>query len=727
MKKLAKLLMASALLLFLAVPAFKTLAADTNLIANPSVETAAGTAPADWTADKWGTNNATLEYKSEGHTGDKSLYVSMSSYTSGDAKWMADPVSVTENTSYTYTSYYKSNVDTELDVQYADASGKYTYAYVQTVPASTDWRKLETKFTTPAGATKAVMLHIVFSAGWLQTDDFSLVKTADIPTPPPAADGNMLANPSMETANGAQPADWFPDEWGNNSANFNYSNDAHDGSKSVNVQVSQYTSGDAKWFAKPVVVTAGQTYTYADFYKSTVGTRVVAAYQNAAGDYTYLDLPDVSQSTNWKEYRADFTVPDNMVSVSIYHLIDKVGSLTLDEASIRPAGTPTPDPNPTPDPDSYITNNSLEEADANGQPTSWQHNAWGNNSASFQYVNDGHTGQHSAKVTIGNYVDGDAKWYFAPISTLKNGGQYRFTTWYKTNVTPHAVMMWLTADGAEHFFGMPNPFPAGNSNTTWTKYTDTFIVPKDAVAVSAFLFINQNGWLQVDDQSLDTYQPVSFSEPMVTLTFDDSEEDNVTTVLPLTQQLGFKFTQCFATTFIEGNQKQVNRVLQFKKAGEEICGHTVTHPFLTQLSQSKLTYELQHSQQYLQKITGEPIDMFASPYGDYNQQVNNEIKKYYKAHRTVDEGYNSKDNLNPYRLRVQNMLSTTTQEEFQSWLDQAKADHTWLIVVYHRVANDPEQYDTTPAKFQQQMAALKASGMKVLTLSAGLKAAQSQL
>ena len=151
------------------------------------------------------------------------------------------------------------------------------------------------------------------------------------------------------------------------------------------------------------------------------------------------------------------------------------------------------------------------------------------------------------------------------------------------------------------------------------------------------------------------------------MVFDDGHEDNVTTALPLLNNYGFKTTQCYATDFIE-NQSQtvVDGILTFAASGHEICSHTVTHPFLTSLNSTDLNYELQHSKAYLENITGSTITSFASPYGDYDSNVNTAIAKYYQLHRTVDEGFNSKDNFNPYRLRVQNVLSTTTSSQINS-------------------------------------------------------------
>jgi hypothetical protein len=185
---------------------------------------------------------------------------------------------------------------------------------------------------------------------------------------------------------------------------------------------------------------------------------------------------------------------------------------------------------------------------------------------------------------VSNYTNGDAKWYYNPVK-LENGKQFRWTTWYKTNTRPQAVAMFVRADGSEEFFGMPQPFPSSDSSTVWHQYTETFIVPADAVSVTNFLFITGNGWVQVDDQSLTSYQPVGWNRPLVTLTFDDGYEGNVANAIPVLDQYGFKTTQCFETMDLQADPVNGKaNVMAFVNDGHEICSHTVTHPYLSQLS-----------------------------------------------------------------------------------------------------------------------------------------------
>jgi polysaccharide deacetylase/carbohydrate binding protein with CBM4/9 domain len=704
--------------LFASPPA---LAEEPNLIANPSVEATTSTGvPANWTQSKWGTNTAVLQHKAEGHTGSRSMYVSMTSRTDGDAKWMHDNVTVKPNTSYKYTSWYKSNISTEIVVQYTSTTGVVSYVYLNTISPSTSWQTITANFVTPANVAKASVLHLVAQVGWLQTDDYSLTGPATT-TPPPANPTNLIANSSFETATSGAPTAWYKNNWGTNNAQFTYENAGHTGTKSAKVTIGSYTSGDAKWYAEPSNITPNKGYTYKDYYKSNVATRVVVAFIDASNIYTYQELAGApASSTAWAQYSATFTAPANAAKVSVYHLIDKVGNLTLDDVSLTANSTTTPPPTPT------IPNASLETA-AGTQPANWQKNSWGTNTPTFQYVNEGRSGTKSAKITMNNYVDGDAKWFFDPITSLQPGSQYRFTTWYKTNVTPHAVAMFNMSDGSEQYFGMPITQPSGNT-TQWQQYSDTFKVPLGTVSVSVFLYIDQNGWLQTDDYSLTPYTPTGFNRALLSMTFDDGHEENATTALPILNQHNLKTTQCFATSFIEGQSQQViNGALAFKNSGHEICSHSVNHPYLTTVTPSNLTYELQHSKQYLEGLTGQPVPNFASPYGDYNGAVNTEIKKHYRSHRTTDEGYNSKDNFAPYSLRVQNILSTTTAEQVAAWITEAQANKTWLILVYHRIGNNPGEFDSTQAMFEKHVQKIVSSGVIVKTTNAALDELTSQL
>jgi peptidoglycan/xylan/chitin deacetylase (PgdA/CDA1 family) len=692
-------------------------AAGPNLIANPSMETAeTANKPQNWARDKWGTNTSTMTYLNTGHTGTHSVKTQTTNYTDGDAKWFFTPVAVAANTKYTFSDYYQSNKPTEIVVRYTDTSGAFAYEWLGTAAkSSTTWTQANFTFTTPANVKKVTVYHLVSSVGWLTIDDASLAQTET--TPPPDPIENLVANPSLETGISGNPDKWQKGTWGTNASSFTYQNTGHTGSHSAKVEVSNFTDGDAKWFFDPVNIAPGTNYSFSDYYKSNTPTEVIVRFTHADGSFSYQVLGTTPASATWKQASYAFTTPATATHATVFHIVSSVGWLDIDDVTLAKDET-GPIPNP-----------SLEAASTNtpNQPSQWTGSGWGSNSRSFEYMNEGRTGTKSAKVTVSNYTDGDAKWVYDP-QPLTPGKTYSFGAWYKTNALPQVVAQFESNSGATTYLTLPAPLPGANSATAWQQYKDSFTVPMDTKNVTVFMMLANNGWLQTDDYTIGDYTPTGFNRALLSLTFDDGEEDNVTTALPVMNANNIKSTQCFATEHVEGNAENIAAVQAFRDAGHEICSHTVTHPFLTQVNATQLNTELTNSKSLLQTVTGMPIKNFASPYGDYNPTVLNAIKPLYRSHRTVDTGYNSKDNFDAYRVRVQNMLSTTTLAELQGWVDHAKATNTWLVLVYHRIApSDAGPYDTPQANFTPQIQAIVNSGITVKTYDAALDELTPQL
>ena len=158
-----------------------------NLITNPSMETATvATTPDGWADGSWGTNytptTPTSYVTTEGHTGAASIKTTIATYDAaaaeqGDAKWYFTPVAVTPGTSYEYTHWYKSDVDSEIDVQFAYAATgtAETFDNLLTVPASPSaWSQITVTFTAPAGASTVTVFQALNKVGSVQIDDADL-------------------------------------------------------------------------------------------------------------------------------------------------------------------------------------------------------------------------------------------------------------------------------------------------------------------------------------------------------------------------------------------------------------------------------------------------------------------------------------------------------------------------------------------------------------------------
>jgi len=692
----------------------KAASAATNLILNPEVTQAdSNGSPLYWQTGFWGTNAPGFQYKDDS-TG-ASLTTQITSYTSGDAKWYFNPVSVLPNTQYTYSDSYQSNVATDVIAQIADVNNNLSYLYLGSAQTSSNFATASFNFTTSQTASKITIFHLLNKVGVLQTTHFSLTL---FQAPPPPVLPSSILNSSLETpdpTNSKMPQNWQTSKWGTNTTTFSYLTSGHTGSRSVQVNISKYTSGDAKWVFSPLSVKPSTEYYFSDWFKSSISSDIVVRYTDSSNNESFQWLGTELKSTAWKQTNYQFVTPSNVKTVTVYHSISALGNLTTDDYLLKESEPLVIT--------GSVPNGSFEQTNDGSMPIGWRKENWGTNTATFTYLNTGHTGTRSAKVQITKYTDGDAKWGYTP-QVLTPGGDYRFTDYYQSNVLTHIAVRVVTNSGTERYMGLINAEPS----TTWKQYTDIFTVPADAKQITVLHFISAVGYLITDDYSVATQQIHGFNRSLVSLTFDDGWEDNYTSVLPTLNQYGYKSTQFYATTFIQEQSDEIYKIQAFAQAGNEIGSHSITHPYLTQLTLSMIDNELLQSKQYLESIVGTgKVTDFASPYGDYNSQVITEISKYYRSHRSTDEGFNSKDNFNIYNIRVQNMTNTTTLSQYQSWLNKAKADNTWLVIIYHRVGDNPDQFETAPADFTQQMQTLNQSGLTVKTVSQALDEVLPQL
>ncbi|HVQ43988.1 MAG TPA: polysaccharide deacetylase family protein [Candidatus Saccharimonadia bacterium] len=557
--------------------------------------------------------------------------------------------------------------------------------------------------------------------------------------PAAAAEANLVANPSAETAVAGAPTGWLQGQWGTNTPTFSYTaSGAEDGAHALSLTVTGYADGDAKWYFAPVAVTPGTVYTASEYYQSTVATNVIAQIDDGAGHVSYLDLSAPATSSTWRQTTSTFTAPQGAKNVTIFHVLAANGTLTTDNFSLSavagpsPTPTPTPTPVPTPSPTpaptppaAGIPNPSVETAVA-GQPQGWSASKWGTSTSTFSYLGMGHTGTHSLGLTVKNYVDGTANWAYAP-QPVTAGTRYLFTDWYQATVASEVDIAVTMADGSTHYFYLGDvPQSSG-----WTQERLYYVMPAGAVSATVMHLMYQNGTLTTDDFSFQPHALAGFSRGLVTLTFDDGWTSQYTNGLPVMKKYGLTGTYYIISGYLtsQPDYLTVAQIKALKTAGNQIGSHTVSHPDLTTLSAADLTKELKNSQTTLTNKFGGPIQDFAAPYGTYNAATMAAVQKYYRSQRSTDEGYNSADDTDLYRLRVQNMTNLTTPAEFQGWIDQAARDKTWLIIVFHQVSTNPAagEYNTSPADFDAEMSKLKASHLPVLTMAQAIAEVSPQI
>jgi len=534
---------------------------------------------------------------------------------------------------------------------------------------------------------------------------------------------NLLANGSAENATNGQPADWNQGGWGNNTRTFSYVDGGHSGSKSLQVTVSSYADGDAKWYANPVTVAPNTAYTYTDYYKSTSPTEVIVQFQDTAGAYVYRSLASPTAANDWAQTMSSFTTPANVKNVTIFHVIAGTGTLQLDDVALNTATVAPPVAPPAGT--NLVPNNSLETANG-AVPADWQAGGWGTNDRKFAYLGTGHAGNRSVEVVMTARTDGDASWAFAS-QPVTSGKQYTFSDYYKSNVATEVDAKVTLTDGTTQFVYLGTAV----ASSDWLRFERTFTAPANAARITVTHLLYQAGSLTTDDYNLGEYTIAGFSRALVSLTFDDSWRSIYANALPIMKKYGLASTQYLLSGNTDDPDYMTKAQMKaFATAGHEIASHTVSHPDLTTLTASQLTTELSRSKTNLQTWTGATVQNFASPYGAYNSTVLNAIKKYYGSHRGVEVGYNAKNNLDVYDIKVQNIVDSTAVADVAAWVAQAQKDKTWLVLVYHQISDASAaagEYTTPVAVFDAQMKAVKSSGVAVKTVQQSLSEIRPQL
>ncbi|MBT2759577.1 polysaccharide deacetylase family protein [Mesobacillus foraminis] len=117
-------------------------------------------------------------------------------------------------------------------------------------------------------------------------------------------------------------------------------------------------------------------------------------------------------------------------------------------------------------------------------------------------------------------------------------------------------------------------------------------------------------------------------EKPILLTFDDNSSDFYQYVYPILQQYGMKATQFTVSDWVNGGWNMTSEeMLIIKENGVDIQNHSVSHPFLANLSKEQQYEEINFATSALKELTGKTTDVFAYPYGNYNDETISVLKE----------------------------------------------------------------------------------------------------
>lgn len=156
---------------------------------------------------------------------------------------------------------------------------------------------------------------------------------------------NLIANPGMENAgrDSTDPDGWLRGGWGTNTRTYTYPVNGPNGisDRAVEVKITSYWDGDAKWYFQDAPVTAGQTYLFTNQYKCDISSWLVVQFRNSLGALSYGGFQAIPASpSSWSKASLAFTPPPGTTSATVFHLIAGIGTLDTDNYGLV-ATTPT--------------------------------------------------------------------------------------------------------------------------------------------------------------------------------------------------------------------------------------------------------------------------------------------------------------------------------------------------------------------------------------------------
>ncbi len=304
-----------------------------NLIQNSSVETSSTTVvnmPHKWLKNKWGINTGTLNYDQiNGFDSNKKLNINVTSFTSGDVKWLFDYIPVVSTSTYVYSFKYKGNATSSAVVRFVDAAGAFTHSKLADLAPSSNWQNY-TATITPRQTTKSIsILNLLERVGNLDLDEFSLrsFSVKDIPV-------NVVENKDLESG-GNKPNNFTYSAWGTTAASSSFPAFSWSTGKAARVDILTKGSGDAKWIMDSATVTPGVSYFVGNDYKSSTTSEFIIKYDKINGSVQYV-LQDFLPSTQgFVGYIKELIIPSDVAKISILHIIKEAGYLITDNYFIR--------------------------------------------------------------------------------------------------------------------------------------------------------------------------------------------------------------------------------------------------------------------------------------------------------------------------------------------------------------------------------------------------------
>jgi peptidoglycan/xylan/chitin deacetylase (PgdA/CDA1 family) len=217
---------------------------------------------------------------------------------------------------------------------------------------------------------------------------------------------------------------------------------------------------------------------------------------------------------------------------------------------------------------------------------------------------------------------------------------------------------------------------------------------------------------------------------VVTIAFDDGDQNQFDYAYPLLQQYGMAGTFYVITSDVgTSGFLNVTELQTMQASGMEIGSHSVTHPDFETLTNAQINYQCNASQQFLQS-NGLSAVNFAYPYGYTNSAIDSIVLQYYRSARySYDADWRmpipptGTQMSIPMGFAGEASSVTTALIQDELAVKWAQEYNCWVIMFFHNVVPDATEYlpygiDT--GDFSTLLGYIANSGVNVLTVNQAL-------
>lgn len=194
-------------------------------------------------------------------------------------------------------------------------------------------------------------------------------------------------------------------------------------------------------------------------------------------------------------------------------------------------------------------------------------------------------------------------------------------------------------------------------------------------------------------------------EAIITLTFDDGNASDYTTVRPYMNKYNFAGVSYVPPTFIGSEGRMtLDQLKDLYDNGWDIGAHGWSHTY-DLATEAIIKDEMIRPYEWLVKNGFlRSADHMAFPGGITDDNIEAVVKQIYKTARTTAGvgiwALNTLPVMNPLRLKTVDVTSSRTLTEMKAYVDKAIASKSWLIFMFHDIKENPSGSGWNTPNFQ---------------------------